>query len=113
MVLMFFLLRLFQTAMINSVSQTFPGPEVGMGMGLFNLVSIISGAVRAAVVGKILDGGWLNISILHLASISKGYTYASLMIAFALIVLLGGVVYLRSYRRMPALATLKQEASDS
>ncbi len=131
MVLMFFLLSvsalfvalamlltyvgfsLFQTAMINSVSQTLSGQEVGVGMGLFNLVGIISGAVGAAIVGKILDRGWLEISILHIASISKGYSYSNLMIVFALVVIFGGVLYLRSYRGMSGIAPLKSEASES
>jgi hypothetical protein len=51
---------LFQTVMINSVSQTLPENETGIGMGLFNLVSIISGAVGTALVGKILDAKWLD-----------------------------------------------------
>ena len=54
---------LFQTAMVNSVSQTLPSHETGVGMGLFNLVGIISGAVGTALVGKILDGGWLRFSL--------------------------------------------------
>lgn len=102
---------LFQTAMINSVSQTLPGHETGVGMGLFNLVGIISGAVGTAIVGKILSGGWLEVPILHIVSTTKGYSYSNLMLAFAVVVVAGGVLYLRSYRRVPAMAPLKREAS--
>ena len=87
---------LFQTAMMNSVSQTLSPQEAGTGMGLFNLVSIISGAVGTALVGKILDGGWLGFALLPFSP--QGYTYSNVLLVFALVVVLGGVVYLRSFR---------------
>ncbi len=99
---------LFQTAIVNSVSQTLPGHEMGVGMGLFNLVSIISGAVGTALVGKSLDGKWLDFPLLPLASLAKSQVYSNLMIAFAAVVVLGGIVYLRSYRGMSKVLPLKQ-----
>lgn len=44
-----------QTGLINSVSQTLPAEETGVGMGLFNLVGILAGAVGTAVVAKVLE----------------------------------------------------------
>ncbi|HVO37521.1 MAG TPA: MFS transporter [Spirochaetia bacterium] len=104
---------LFQTAMINAVSQTLSEQETGIGMGLFNLVGIISGAVGTALVGKILTGHWLDFPILAIGSISKGYSYSNLMIAFAVVVIAGGVLYLRSYRGMKPVQPLKQSVSES
>lgn len=104
---------LFQTAMINAVSQTLSEEETGIGMGLFNLVGIISGAVGTAIVGKILTGRWLDFPILAIGSISRGYSYSNLMIAFAAVVIAGGVLYLRSYRRMKPVQPLKQSVSES
>ncbi len=89
---------LFQTAMINAVSQTLDEQETGIGMGLFNLVGIISGAVGTALVGKILTGGWLDFRILPVAGIAKGFGYTNVMLAFAVVVILGGALYLRSFR---------------
>jgi MFS transporter, DHA2 family, metal-tetracycline-proton antiporter len=88
---------LFQTAMINSVSQTLQPNEAGTGMGLFNLVSIISGAVGTALVGKLLDGGWLEVAIFPKTLLSTGFAFSNILLAFALIVVMGGIVYLRSY----------------
>jgi DHA2 family metal-tetracycline-proton antiporter-like MFS transporter len=92
---------LFQTAMINSVSQTLPEHETGVGMGLFNLVATLSGAVGTAVVGKILDGKWLDFSVLPTVSLPKGYSYSNILLLFSLVVISGGVLYLRSFRVKP------------
>jgi MFS transporter, DHA2 family, metal-tetracycline-proton antiporter len=89
---------LFQTAMVNSVSQTLPASDTGVGMGLFNLVGIISGALGTALVGKILDGRWLDFSLFRAASASRGSAYGNIMLVFAVVVVVGGVLYLRSYR---------------
>jgi DHA2 family metal-tetracycline-proton antiporter-like MFS transporter len=109
---------LFQTAMVNAVSQTLPAHETGVGMGLFNLVGIVSGAVGTAVVGKILDARWLDFALLPFASASRGPVYSNLMLAFSLVVILGGILYLRSYRGQPSIQAvpgplpLKEEASE-
>jgi DHA2 family metal-tetracycline-proton antiporter-like MFS transporter len=92
---------LFQTALVNSVSQTLPVREIGVGMGLFNLVSIISGAMGTALVGKILDGKWLAFRIFPVSSNSKAFAYSNLLILFSIVVILGGLLYLRSYRNLP------------
>ncbi len=89
---------LFQTAMINSVSQTLPEHETGVGMGLFNLVGIVAGAIGTAVVGRILDGRRLDTLILPIVAAARGYEYSNLMLAFSLVVAAGGALYLRSYR---------------
>ena len=49
-----------QTGLINSVSQTLPMQETGVGMGLFNLVGILAGAIGTAGVAKLLETGWLG-----------------------------------------------------
>ncbi len=105
---------LFQTAMINAVSQTLDEQETGIGMGLFNLVGIISGAVGTALVGKILTGGWLDFRILPVAGIAKGFGYTNVMLAFAVVVILGGALYLRSFRAAGSIQPqhLRQSGSE-
>lgn len=44
-----------QTGLINAVSQTLPEHETGVGMGVFNLIGILAGAVGAALVAKGLE----------------------------------------------------------
>jgi MFS transporter, DHA2 family, metal-tetracycline-proton antiporter len=103
---------LFQTAMMNSVSQTLAPLEAGTGMGLFNLVSIISEAAGTALVGKLLDGGWLEVAILPSVGLAKGFAYSKILFVFALTVVLGGVVYLRSYgQRAPERSAIIDPAA--
>jgi hypothetical protein len=55
------------------------------------------------LVGKIIDGGWLDFPILPLGL--RGRTYSNLMLAFSLVVMAGGLLYLGSYRSpAPALS---------
>jgi DHA2 family metal-tetracycline-proton antiporter-like MFS transporter len=49
-----------QTGLINGVSQTLPPEETGAGMGLFNLVGILAGAVGTALVARVLETGLLG-----------------------------------------------------
>ena len=102
---------LFQTAMINAVSQTLAEEETGIGMGLFNLVGIISGAVGTALVGKVLTGRWFDVRVLPIPGITKGYGYSNVMLVFSVVVILGGILYLRSFRGMKVIPNLKQSAS--
>ncbi len=104
---------LVQTAMINAVSQTLAEHETGIGMGLFNLVGILSGAVGTALVGKVLTGRWLDFPILPLATMTRGYQYSNLMLAFAVVVILGGVLYLRSFQGARVPQPLKRSVSES
>ncbi|HEX7736490.1 MAG TPA: MFS transporter [Ktedonobacteraceae bacterium] len=103
---------LAQTAMINSVSQTLPEHETGVGMGLFNLVSIISGALGTALVGKVLSGKWLEISLMPAPSMTHGFAYSNLMIAFSVVIALGGILYLRSFRTAKEMRPVSEEAKD-
>ncbi len=100
-----------QTALINSVSQTLPESETGTGMGVFNLAGVISGAVGTAVVGKALDGGRLSHEILPMVAASRGFSYANLMLAFSVVVVFSGILYLRGFRA-PKNARQGLEAED-
>ncbi|TMC16144.1 MAG: MFS transporter, partial [Chloroflexi bacterium] len=100
---------LVQTAMINSVSQTLSEHETGVGMGLFNLVSIISGALGTALVGKILSGKWLEMALVPAVSMSRGFAYSNLMIAFSVVLALGGLLYVRSFRTVKQMKPVSEQ----
>ena len=74
-----------QTGLINSVSQTLPVEETGVGMGLFNLVGILAGAVGTALVAKVLEARFLD--------------YNGILLIFALGVALAGAWYAATLRR--------------
>lgn len=69
-----------QTGLINAVSQTLPMEETGVGMGLFNLVGILAGAIGTAVVAKVLEAQWLGYAgilwVFALAAGAAGLWYA-------------------------------------
>jgi len=69
-----------QTGLINAVSQTLPEEETGVGMGVFNLVGILAGAVGTAVVAKVLEARLLDYSGILLvfagAAVLAGLWYA-------------------------------------
>lgn len=44
-----------QTGLINAVSQTLPEHETGVGMGVFNLIGILAGAVGTALVARAIE----------------------------------------------------------
>lgn len=99
-----------QIAMINTVSLTLPSHETGVGMGLFNLVTIVSGAVGTALVGKLLDGKLLNFSLLPYASLPASYAYTNLLFLFSIIIILGGILFLYTYRK-PVVVSSENRAN--
>jgi DHA2 family metal-tetracycline-proton antiporter-like MFS transporter len=89
---------MYQTAMVNAVSQTLPPEQSGIGMGLFNLISIVSGALGATIVGKTLDGQWLDRGLVSLSRNSEGFAYSDILVVFTAIVLVSGWVFYVSFR---------------
>ncbi|HEY0963637.1 MAG TPA: MFS transporter [Pseudomonadales bacterium] len=95
---------MYQTAMINAVSQTLPPEQSGIGMGIFNLISIVAGALGATLVGKILDGQWLDSGLISLSRNSSGFAYSDILVVFTLIVLVSGWVFYMTFRDAPQAA---------
>ncbi len=94
---------LFQTALMNSVSQTLTPEETGVGMGVFNLAGIVSGALGTAVVGRVLAGSWLVSPLLPFEPAS-GALYSNLLLGFSLAGILGGGLYLFQFREDQAFS---------
>ena len=99
LVLMYIGFNFAQTALFNSVSQTLDEHETGVGMGLFNLVSFISGAIGTSLVGRYLEGGWLDFFHNPLVADSRALPYSNLLLVFTLLALLAGAIYLSSGAR--------------
>ena len=75
-----------RTALINSVSQTLDVRETGDGLGLFNLITFILGAVGTALVVRGLVSGWFDVGLNPLITESRAFSYSNLMRAFALLI---------------------------
>ncbi len=91
---------MFQTAMINAVSQTLPNEQSGIGMGIFNLISLIAGALGTTLVGRILDGGWLDSGLISVSRNAAGFVYADILLVFTLVVLVSGWVFKTTFKGM-------------
>jgi len=82
-----------QTALVNSVTQVLSPEKSGTGMGVFNLLGTLAGAVGMAFVGKILT--------LH----GRGAPlFEAFMLAFALGLLALGGLFLWTFRKRPVNA---------
>lgn len=87
----------FQTAMINSVSQTLPAEQSGIGMGIFNLVSVVAGALGTTLVGRILDGRWLDSGLMLLWGEQSAFVYSDILALLSLVVVASGWVFHRTF----------------
>jgi MFS transporter, DHA2 family, metal-tetracycline-proton antiporter len=90
---------LIQTALVNSVSQTLETRQTGTGMGLFNLVTFISAAAGTALVGRVVDGGWIRARLNPFIADPRAVGYSGLMLVFAALIAVGAAVYFRAYGR--------------
>lgn len=88
---------MFQTAMVNTVSQTLRPEESGIGMGIFNLISIVAGALGTTLVGRTLDGLWLDTGLVSLARNAEAFVYSDVLLGLALLVLAGGQLYRHTF----------------
>jgi MFS transporter, DHA2 family, metal-tetracycline-proton antiporter len=95
---------MFQTAMVNSVSQTLAPEQSGVGMGIFNLISIVAGALGTTLVGRILDGQWLNSGYISLSRNLQGYAFSDILLLLTFVVLAGGWVFRATFRGVPVQA---------
>jgi DHA2 family metal-tetracycline-proton antiporter-like MFS transporter len=94
---------LFQTAMINAVSQTLSEAQSGVGMGIFNLISIVAGALGTTLVGRILDGRWLDLGVISWVREAEAYPYSDILLLFTAVVLTGGWVFTHTFRAVRPL----------
>src|SRR5690606_23516866 len=89
---------MFQTAMVNSVSQTLQPEQSGIGMGIFNLISIVAGALGTTLVGRTLDGLWLDTGLVSLSRNAEAFVYSDVLLGLALLVLAGSQLYRVTFR---------------
>ncbi|MBP1962131.1 MFS transporter [Paenibacillus aceris] len=93
-----------QTALANRVSLTLEVSETGVGMGLFNLISFISGAVGTALVAKLLDGGMMEFYSNPVLNSLAAVPYSNLLIIFAAVVIVSGLLYKQIFGKKAAAA---------
>jgi DHA2 family metal-tetracycline-proton antiporter-like MFS transporter len=71
-----------QIAMSNSVSKTLPKDQVGVGMGLFSMVSFISQGIAAGVYGLLAEQG-SSVNWNPLNADPNGYLFSNIYLVLA------------------------------
>ncbi|XEC96283.1 MFS transporter [Paenibacillus tarimensis] len=73
-----------QAALAKTVSSSLPKEQTGIGMGIYNLLNFLAGAISGAIVSKAaeFDWRWLNVTAIEMRS-----TFGSVYFLLAFIVL--------------------------
>lgn len=77
-----------QVAMMNTVSQSLPKQQAGIGMGLCQMLLFMSGAISTAVIGKALDlGANIQLNPFLLNKAASAYSNVFLALSMILVVI--------------------------
>jgi len=87
-----------QSAMAKSVSSALPRDQSGVGMGVYNLVNFLSGAISGAVVSKLIE---FDLSGLNAATLVRPSTYGAIYLLLALLIALTGLLAYVRLERQP------------
>lgn len=82
-----------QISLSNTISQTLPKEQVGVGMGLLSMCNFIAAAVSTATIGKALDHGSTSIHINPIPKNSTAFVYSNIFLVLALLVAIMSVLY--------------------
>ncbi|MDE5414535.1 MFS transporter [Alkalihalobacterium chitinilyticum] len=91
---------IFQTSMANLISSVLPDDQMGVGMGIYNLGNLLSGAVGGAIIGRILDYSFIGISLNpFIESIGIVVVYSNIFVGMALLTIFIGLYFYLSNRK--------------
>ncbi|WP_245954410.1 MFS transporter [Paenibacillus flagellatus] len=97
LILMYIGFSFVQTALTESVTQILPGPQIGVGMGLFNMTSTISGAVVTALVAKAMEREVFAFPLHPLLANANAYLYGNLILLLSFVVAASALLYFASF----------------
>lgn len=99
LVLMYIGFSFLQTALTESLTQILPAPQIGVGMGLFNMISTLSGAVVTALVAKAIEKELFAFPFHPFLTEEKSYMYGNLILIVSLVVVASAILYLSTFGR--------------
>ncbi|RXT03828.1 MFS transporter [Ammoniphilus sp. CFH 90114] len=82
-----------QSSLANTVSHTLSREQIGVGMGMYNLVFFMSGAFGSTIVGKILDFSSAGSSWNPWAVSHQGAVYSNIFLLFLVIIVISFAVF--------------------
>lgn len=97
LILMYIGFSFVQTGLTESVTQILPVHQIGVGMGLFNMTSTISGAVVTALVAKAIEQELFAFPLHPFLSDSHAYLYGNLILILGFVVIASALLYLLSF----------------
>lgn len=97
LIMMYIGFSFLQTALAESVTQILPVHQIGVGMGLFNMTSTISGAVVTALVAKAMERELFAFPLHPLLTDSHAYLYGNLILILSFIVIASTILYLFTF----------------
>ncbi|WP_248925483.1 MFS transporter [Paenibacillus hamazuiensis] len=97
LVLMYIGFSFAQTALAESVTQVLPGHQIGIGMGFFNMISTLSGAIVTALVAKAMEKELFAFPLHPLISDARAYLYGNLILFLSVVVVFSALLYVYSF----------------
>lgn len=97
LVLMYIGFSFMQTALAESITQVLPEKQIGVGMGFFNMMSTLSGAVVTALVAKSIEKKLFAFKLLPFLSNASAYVYGNLILILSLVVLISILLYFLTF----------------
>lgn len=88
-----------QIAMSNTISQTLPKDDIGIGMGLLSMFNFIAAAVSTATIGKLLDGGTSTVHWNPFVQNQVTFAYSNILLVLAVVVVLMTILYYFQFGR--------------
>ena len=92
-----------QTALIESVTNILPNKQIGVGMGFYNLITFVSGAVGTALISKAMEQPFFKVSIHPLITNPNAYSFSNFMLIFTAIVVASALLYFFTFGRQENL----------
>lgn len=93
LILMYIGFSFVQTALAESITQILPSHQMGVGMGFFNMMATISGAVVTALVAKAMERELFDFRFHPLVSDVKAYMYGNLILLLCIVVAATTLLY--------------------
>ncbi|WP_280769235.1 MFS transporter [Salipaludibacillus daqingensis] len=92
---------LIQSSTANLLTELVPAERTGVGIGLFNLMNFLSGAISSAVFGSLLDMDHIRFQMNPLASNGEFAIYSNLFIGLTIIAIIAVTIFTIVFRKNP------------
>ncbi|MFD2507486.1 MFS transporter [Halalkalibacter alkalisediminis] len=89
-----------QTGTASLISIALPSNEIGVGIGIYNLFNLMSGAFGSAIIGKMLDNqSSMAFNVFSVAQ-GSGIIYSNVFIGLALLTILNGGFFYFAFKKL-------------